>query len=284
MTHKLAILYERIRWEEKAIIEESRKIGLNLEPINIYEVKFEVHLDSNHLEHDVYLQRTISYFKGLYSTALLEHLGKKVVNSFETSLICGNKLLTSLKLVESGIPTPRTVIAFSQEEALKAVEELGYPAILKPIHGSWGRLVAPLKDPLSTKAILEAREMLHPIHQIYYIQEMVKRPPRDIRSFVIGDEVAAAIYRIAPQNEWRTNTSRGGKAVKCEISEELEELSLKVSEAFGGGILGIDLMESPNGLLVHEVNHVIEFRNTVPVTGVNIPELILKYLINLVRR
>ena len=277
------MLYERIRWEEKSILNEARKLGQEIEPINLYGFILKLY-NENNLNHDVYLQRSISYFKGLNSTALIESLGKPVINSFETSLICGNKLLTTLKLIKEGIPVPKTIIAFSREGALNAAEELGYPAILKPIHGSWGRLVAPLRDPLSAKAILETREMLNPIHQIYYVQEMVKRPPRDIRSFVIGEELVTAIYRIAPEKEWRTNTSRGGKAKKCLITNELEDLSLKAAKAVGGGILGIDLMESPDGLLVHEVNHVIEFRNTVPATGVNIPKLIVEYIVNLVKR
>jgi len=281
---RISMIYERIRWEEKAILKEAEKLGAKVEPINIYDLRLKVRGENPPICHDVYLQRVISFFKGLYCTALIEFFGKKVINSFEASFVCGNKLLTTLRLVKAGIPTPRTVIAFSEKGALEAAEDLGYPAVLKPIHGSWGRLVAPLKDPLSAKAILEVRAMLHPIHQIYYVQEMVRRPPRDIRSFVIGDQVVAAIYRVAPRNEWRTNTSRGGKAEPCSIYPELEELSIKAAEAVNGEIVGIDLMEGPDGLLVHEINHVIEFRNTVPATGVNIPRLIIDYLANLVKR
>ena len=285
MTIKIAMLYERVRWEEKAIKKEAEsRSDVEFTPINILDIILKLFDKGTSLDHDIFLQRAISLFKGLYCTAILEFLGKTVVNDFNTSVTCGDKLLSTLAFLRKGIPTPRTVVAFSEASALKAIEEVGYPAILKPIHGSWGRLIAPLNDPLSAKAIIESRLMLHPIHQVFYIQERVKRPPRDIRSFVIGDQVVAAIYRIAAEGEWRTNTSLGGKAEPCKITPEIEEMSLKAAEAVGGGILGIDMMESPDGLVVHEVNHVIEFRNTVPATGVNIPKLIVDYLVNKVRR
>ena len=168
--------------------------------------------------------------------------------------------------------------------ALKAVEALGYPAILKPIHGSWGRLVALLNDPSSAKAIIESRAYLHPIHKVFYIQEFVKRPPRDIRSFVVGDRVVTAIYRVAPRGEWRTNVMRGGRVEVCPITEELEELSLKAAEAVGGGVLGVDIMEGSNGLIVHEVNHVPGFANAAKVSKESLPGLIVEYAVELAKR
>ena len=226
---------------------------------------------------DAFLQRCISYFRSIHVTATLESRGSPVVNSFEAASTCGNKLLASISLSRAKIPTPRTFVAFTQDSSLKALEELGYPAVLKPVVGSWGRLVALIKDMDSAKSIIEAREYMHPIQQVYYIQEKIKRPERDIRCYVIGEQAVAAIYRHAPVGDWRTNTARGGVAENLPITSELEDLSIKAAHAVGGGAFGVDLMETESGLVVHEVNHTTEFKNTVRVTGVDIPKLLLQY-------
>jgi len=286
MPIELAMLYSRVRWEEKAIIREAEKRSdLKLKPINVLKIFFELDSLKNLDSFDVFLQRCVSYFQGLHSTAILEEHGFKVVNSLETTLVCGNKLFTTLRLLKHRVPTPKTIVAFDVSTALEALKVLSYPSMVKPVYGSWGRLVAPLKDPQSAKAILESRTVMHPLYQIFYLQEYVKRPPRDIRSFVVGDSVPVAIYRVSSGDEWRTNTSLGGKAVQCEVTPEIEELSLKAAEAVGGGVLGVDIMEDEEkGLLVHEVNHVVEFRNTVPLTGVNLPKLILDYAIEVAKK
>lgn len=276
------MLYNRVRWEEKALLRAAEKKGVGLRPINLGGVFFD--LEGLKPEHDVYLQRAISFFAGLYSTAILESAGATVVNSYEVSSTCGNKLLTTLRLIRNNVPTPRTAVAFEVCQAMRAAEALGYPSVLKPIYGSWGRLIAPLKDRESAQAILEARTLMHPIYQVYYVQEYVNRPPRDIRAFVIGDEVPAAIYRVS-RGDWRTNTSLGGRAEACPVTDELRDICLRAAEAVGGGVLGVDLMEDrEHGLLVHEVNHVVEFRNTVPATGVEIQSLIIDYLVEVAKR
>jgi len=225
----------------------------------------------------------MSYFRGIHVTAALEARGKPVVNSFKASTTCGNKLIASIALSRAKIPTPRTFLAFTQEGSLKALEQLGYPAVLKPVVGSWGRLVAQLKDPESATAILEPREYMHPIQQVYYLQEKIKRPERDVRCYVIGDQAVAAIYRNAPPGEWRTNTARVGVAENLPVTPELAEVSIRAAEAVGGGAFGVDLMETEAGFVVHEVNHTTEFKNTVRVTGVDIPKLLLEYTINRVK-
>ena len=274
------MLYDYIRPEERMLIDSSKKKGIKLK-LHKSDDFFANALElSNKLEfEDVVLQRSISYFRSLHLTALLENRGINVINSSKIATICGNKLMATLILAKEKIATPRTYIAFNIESTLKLLSKIGYPAIIKPVIGSWGRLVAPLKDPESTRAILEDRENMFPIYQIYYIQEMVNRPPRDIRCFIIGGEVVAAIYRYSSSNEWRTNTARGGRVENCEVTSELEDLSLKVVKTFGDGIFGVDLMESPDGLLVNEINFTTEFRNSVLATGKDIPGLILEYAI-----
>ncbi|MFQ5998708.1 MAG: lysine biosynthesis protein LysX [Candidatus Bathyarchaeia archaeon] len=275
----VGLLYDQIRWEEKAIAEMARKRGVEINLVDCKSSFFDVTGPENSFPFgDIVLQRCISYFRNLHSTALLEYKGYIVINSFDVSNTCGNKMLASLALAKSDVPTPSTLLAFTPETALQAMEKIGYPAVLKPVMGSWGRLIAPLKDKETAQAIFEDREYMFPIYHIYYIQEMVNRPPRDIRTFVIGDEVVAGIYRYS-FDEMKTNIARGGKAEFCKITDELRELSLKAAEAVGGGILGVDMMETKNGLVVHEINHTVEFQATVQITGVDIPKHIIGYLL-----
>jgi [lysine-biosynthesis-protein LysW]--L-2-aminoadipate ligase len=242
----------------------------------------ELALDVTHLKDgvdlaDVFLQRCVSYFRSIHLTATLEARERPVVNSFKAASTCGNKLLTSICLSRAKIPTPRTYVTFTEEASLRALDQLGYPAILKPVVGSWGRLIALIKDSESARSIIEAREYLHPIQQIYYIQEKIKRPNRDIRCYVIGEQAVAAMFRHAPRDDWRTNTALGGVAENLPLTPELEEISVKAAQAVGGGAFGVDLMETESGLIVHEVNHTTEFKNLVQATHVDIPKLLLEY-------
>ena len=186
--------------------------------------------------------------------------------------------------MKNGIPTPKTSLAFAEDSALNLVESMGFPVVLKPVVGSWGRLSALLNDSHAARAVVEDREQMFPLYQVYYLQEFVRRPPRDIRSFVIGGRTVAAIYRYSSGDEWRTNTARGGKAEMCKITPELDELSVRAAEAVGGEIVCVDLMEGEGGLLVHEVNNTTEFKNTVPATGIDIPGMIIDYLLSLQKR
>lgn len=275
------MLYDVIRTEEKMLAKAADRKNIDLNMVCSKDLYFDLHKDYHEKFGDIVLQRCVSYFRSLHITALLESKGVKVVNGLQEAYTAGNKLNSTLKMINAGIPVPKTYLAFTQESSLKALEELGYPAVLKPTMGSWGRLIALMNDSESAESILEDREHMFPIYQNYYIQEKVKRPPRDIRAFVIGDKVVAAIYRISAEGVWKTNTARGGRAENYPVTNELEDLCLRAAAAMGEGLFGVDLMESPDGLLVHEVNNTIEFRNTVPVTGVDIPSLMLDYLINL---
>lgn len=235
------------------------------------------------LADSVVLQRSVSYFRNVHSTAALESAGHRVVNSFACAWVCGNKLFGTLALIRHEVPTPETVLAMAGDSALRSVEKLGYPAVIKPVVGSWGRLSALMKDRDAAKAIIEDREHMFPLYQIYYLQEFVKRPPRDIRAFVIGGRTIAAIYRYS-DTDWRTNTSRGGKAERCDVTPEIDELSIRAAGAVGGEFVGVDLMEGESGLVVHEVNNTTEFKNTVPATGVDIPGMVVDYLISVQKR
>jgi [lysine-biosynthesis-protein LysW]--L-2-aminoadipate ligase len=286
--NQIGLVYDRIRWEEKMLIDASKRLGLGLKIVDSKEICFDTLEDPAKIEEifgNVVLQRCISYFRGLHITAILENFGLHIINPFNVSLLCGNKLFTTLALIKAGVPVPRTLIAFTDSSALKALEVLGYPAVLKPVIGSWGRLVALIRDKNSAQALIESREeMQNSLMQIYYLQEYVKRPPRDIRTLTIGEEVVAAAYRYSAEGDWRTNVARGGRTEPCPITSEIEDLAIRASRAVGGGVLAVDCMESPEGIVIHEVNNTPEFRGLFSATKVDIPEKIIEYAIKVMKR
>ncbi|MCQ5340955.1 MAG: lysine biosynthesis protein LysX [Candidatus Methanomethylicia archaeon] len=283
----LSLLYDRIRTEEKLIINTAEKKGIELRPIDVKDLHLVI-TDPNkdkEIFGDIAIERCVSYFRGLHLTAILEGKGIRVINPYSIMSICGNKMLTSILLAKNGIPTPKTIVAFTKEEALKAIEEIGFPAVIKPVFGSWGRLIAQVKDKDIAQVILEHREEINnPLYQIYYIQEMIERPPRDIRCIVIDNEIIASIYRYSSPEDWRTNIARGGRAEVCNLTEDMKEIILKTSEIIGGGVLGIDAMESKNGIVIHEVNATVEFKGAMSATGIDIPGKIIEYALKLTKK
>lgn len=191
-------------------------------------------------------------------------------------MFAGNKLFTHMLLKKYNVPTPDATVAFSKDAALEALQTEGFPKVIKPTVGSWGRLISKLNDKDAAEGIIESRESMYPIYQIHYLEEFVKRPPRDIRAIMVGDKIVAAIYRIS--KHWKTNMALGGTAEQCEVTSEMEEMCIKAKNAVQGDIVGVDLMESDEkGLVVHEVNNTTEYKNTVRVCDVDIPSLMLDY-------
>ncbi|MHA1349026.1 MAG: lysine biosynthesis protein LysX [Candidatus Odinarchaeia archaeon] len=284
----MGIICDRVSWNEKALINAARKrTGVNLVIATTDDIILDASNNDDELpEADVYLQRCISATRGLYVAAILESKGLPVVNTYEASRICADKTLTILALKKAGLPVPKTFISFTINSGLRVLQEkLNGIGVLKPNIGSWGRLVAILKDPQSAKAIFEDRYYMGVLYHTFHLQEYINsEPKRDIRSFVVGDRVIAAIYRYAPAGEWRTNTAGGGKAEACPVTPEIEELSIKAAEAVGGGVFGVDLMETKDGYVVHEINHTTEYRHTVAATGVDVPGAIIDYTIKQVKR
>jgi len=272
----LSILYDTIRWEEKALFDAAKKMGINVEMVDCKNLF--VSLDKSKEKFETVIQRCVSYYRSLHSTAALEGKGVNVINSLNTSIFAGNKLFTHMLLQKYGVPTPFSAVAFSEEAALETLESKGYPMVLKPTVGSWGRMIALLKDRDSAEGIMESRERMYPIYQVYYLEEFVQRPPRDIRAIMVGDKVVAAIYRYSGDDQWKTNMALGGKAEECKVTNEMEDICIKAKNAVQGQIVGVDLMESKDkGLVVHEVNNTTEYKNTVRVTGVDIPALMIDY-------
>jgi [lysine-biosynthesis-protein LysW]---L-2-aminoadipate ligase len=284
---KVCVIYDKVRFEEKALYHKAKKKGINAQIIDgkTLTINTESNQTSFHLG-DVIIQRSISHFRGLYLTSCLEFLGFLVINKFKVGQTCGNKLITSLTLTKYSVPTPKTYFAFSAESAIDLIYKIGFPLVLKPVIGSWGRGVFPIRDEEIANMLVEMREESDsPLARIFYIQEMIKRPPRDVRCIVVGDKVIAAIYRYSAQNEWRTNVARGGKAEAAPITKELEDIALRAAKAVGGGILGIDLMEDEKrGLLVHEVNNTVEFRGASNVCEADIAGEIIDYAVSVAKK
>ena len=276
MSIKIGLLLSRVRQEEKLLLKEAENRNLNIIKIDSRYLKLGLNDNYNF---DVVLEREISHSRAIYALNMLNGAGIKTVNSYDVAMICGNKVITSKSLIDNNVPTPRIKVAFTKESALEAIEEMGYPVVLKPVVGSWGRLIAKVTDRAGAEAILEHKEYLGAYyHSIFYIQEYVEKPGRDIRAFVIGGETVGAVYRSS--EHWITNTAKGAKTSKCELSSELNEICQKAANSIGNGVLAIDLMESKNGFLVNEINYTVEFRNSIEPTGVNIPGKIIDYVIS----
>ncbi len=281
---KIGVIYSRARVEEKLLFEAMDKRGLTYDRIDDRDLVFDLEQPEHWQQYDVILERCINHSRALYALKILNDWGIPTVNTAHVADVCGNKLVTSSALIRAGVPSPKVKVAFTPESALQAIEELGYPVILKPAIGSWGRLLSKVNDRDAAEAILEHKEILGSYHHsIFYIQEYILKPKRDIRAFVIGNETVAAIYRES--EHWITNTARGGVATNCSVTPELNALCVAASNAVGGGITGVDVLEDPKrGLLVNEVNYTIEFRNSIATTGVDIPNRILDYVLAVGRR
>ncbi len=287
---RIAVLLDRIRVEEKLLLQafEARRVPVDVKDGR--EVVFDlaaVATDTSHQPHgrdewaryDVVLDRSITHARASAALRILSDWGVPTINRLDVIQVCGDKLATSTALVRSGIPIPRVMVAFTPEAALEAIEEMGYPVILKPAIGSWGRLLSKINDREAAEAVLEHKQVLGSYqHHVFYIQEHVNKPSRDIRSFVVGDQTIGAIYRYS--DHWITNTARGGRALNCPVTPAINDLSLAAATAVGGGILAVDLLETEDGrLLVNEVNHTTEFRNSIDTTGVDIPGRIVDYVL-----
>lgn len=275
---RVAILHSRVRVEERLLVEACESRGIRAELVDVREVVFDLHDADRWTGFDAVIERCVSQAAGLAAVTVLEGYGVPVVNTSGVMRTCGDKLATSVALVKAGVPTPRTRLAVSEEAALRAVEENGYPAVLKPTVGSWGRLLARVQDRDAAEAVIEHKATLGgPQHSVFYVQEHVEKPGRDLRVFVAGEEVIAGIVRGSPH--WITNTARGGRAERLGVTPEIEEVSLRAARAVGGGVLAIDLLEHPEqGVLVGEVNHTMEFRNSIEPTGVDIPGRVVEWV------
>ncbi len=280
MKVELGVLASRIRLEEKTLVKQARKRNdVNLTIVDPREFTWS-ESDLRHL--DVLLDREISQSRAYHVMELLSGTGVTLVNDFKTVQLCGDKAFTSVKLKKHGVPTPDFRVAFDKESALRAIEDIGYPAVLKPVDGSWGRMVSKIDNRESAEATLEHKSQLDShFHSIYYVQDFVETGNKDIRAFVLDQDVIGAAYRES--DHWITNAARGGESRAYPLTDELEEIVQSTSDVFGGGALAVDLLESERGLLINEVNCSMEFKESMKVIDRDIAAELLEYTVEQVK-
>jgi [lysine-biosynthesis-protein LysW]---L-2-aminoadipate ligase len=272
----ISILCSRVRVEEKALFEGLRRRAIPFERLDEDRIKFPIG-GPVPKPPDVVLDRSIHHGRSLYALTLLNAAGVPTVNRAKVARICGDKILTTAALARAGLPVPKTVVTFTREAALEAIEAMGYPVVLKPMVGSWGRLLAKINDRDAAEAVLEHKEVLGSYqHGIFYIQEYIHKPERDLRVIVVGERTIGAIYRRS--DHWITNTARNGKAFQCEVTPELDQLCRKAAAAVGGGFLSVDLLEHKDGLLVNELNYTPEFHGFMDATGIDVADHVIDYV------
>ncbi len=278
---KIGFLHSLIRKDEKFLLDEFRsRKNIDLDMIDDRKIIFNIGKDN--FNYDAIVERSINHSRALHALTLFENMGIKCINTPNVATVCGDKLLTSKALQAHNVPQPAVSIAFTEKSAVEAIEQMGYPVVIKPAVGSWGRLLAKVNDRDAAEALLEHKSILGSYHHsIFYIQKYIKKEGRDIRSFVVGNECIAAIYRSS--DHWITNTAKGAVASKCIVSDEINDISLKAAKAVGGGVVAVDLFETVEGLLVNEVNYTMEFKNSIDTTGVNIPGKIVDYVLQVAR-
>ncbi len=275
----IGVIYSRLRVEEKWLFKALENGGVSYEKLLDSQAIFQ--LDDPNCEwsrFDAILIRSLSTSRGLSIARVLNSFGIPTINPYSVSEVCSDKMATSIALKNAGVPQPKSLLAFTVKGALEAGEQIGYPYVLKPVVGSWGRLVSRINDRDAAEAIFEHRDVLGRYqHHIYYLQQLIEKPGRDIRAFVIGNETPVAIYRES--EHWLTNTALGATTTICEVTTQLHDLCQKAAAAVGGGVLAVDLLEDPDrGLLINEINHTMEFHSTVPLTGVDIPGMIIEHV------
>lgn len=274
----IALTYTRLRVEERLLLDSFEALGIQVTPIDLREVVFDPADAGPWRRYDAVLDRSVSLTASLTSVRILESYGICCINSLRAIECCSDKLATTLALHGAGVTTPGVRVGVSAESGLAAVEAIGYPAVVKPTIGSWGRLVSRVNDRDAAEAIMEHRETLGSAQQgVFYVQEHVNKPGRDIRAFVVGGRTIAAITRSS--QHWVTNTARGATAAGLEVSPQLADLCERAAAAVHADICAIDVLECPrNGLTVNEINHSMEFRNSIATSGVNIPEFMARHV------
>mgnify|MGYP000448174237 FL=1 len=300
----VGLLYSRIRQDEKLLLSELRERDHEVTKIDVRKQRFGLDSPPEDFEGvDMVLDRCLATSRSLYATEFLDAYDIPVVNSHETAETCADKVTNSLELQKAGVPTPKTEVAFTKDTALEIIEDFGYPCVLKPVIGSWGRLMAKIDTRDAAEAILEHKATLgHYEHKVFYVQEFVEKPGRDIRVLATDGEPIAAMVRSS--DHWLTNAAKGAETDVFELDDRARELVSEASEAVGGGLLGIDLMETggsrsdpqqssgkhgdprdgededgtPTGYTVHEVNHTVEFKALNDAVETDVPGQVVDWL------
>jgi len=209
----------------------------------------------------------------------LERLGFYVLNPAEAIEHCVDKYDILAILEDIGVPVPRTAATESVSEALRAFEELGGDVVVKPIFGSRGIGATRVADPEIALTVFKAIAFQH---GVIYLQEFVPHGYSDIRAFVINGRVVAAMRRVA--NGWKTNYSQGARPAPVTLSREFEEIAVKSARAVGCKVAGVDILESPDGPKIVDVNSQPGWKGLQMVTKINIADEIVDFLLSELKR
>lgn len=278
---RIALTFTRLRTEERLLLDAFESLGVRVDPIDLRRVVFDPARLGEWASYDAVIDRSVSLTAGLTAVRVLEGLGVRCINAADAIETCSDKLRTTIALLRAGVPTPGVRVAIGPEAGLEAIEAIGYPAVLKPTIGSWGRLVARVNDRDAGEALLEHRDTLGSAQQsVVYAQEHIDKPGRDIRVFVVGGEAIAAIVRTSAH--WVTNTARGATAAGLELTDDMRELCTRAVASTGADVAAVDVLECPaRGPLVNEINHSMEFRNSITTTGVDIPAHVARHVVQI---
>ncbi|MGW5043515.1 RimK family alpha-L-glutamate ligase [Streptomyces griseoluteus] len=254
---EIAVLASRVGADEKRLFDAFDRRGVRFEHVDTRREWFVA--GRGGVSRGVVLNREIGQVRAAYAARCWSVVGADVVNSADATEVCGDKWRTTVALEAAGIPVPRTALGLTPQATLAALDEIGYPAVIKPLVGSWGRLIVGLRDRAAAEGVLEyAGALPGPQSHLGYVQELIDKPGRDIRVVVVGGQVLGAVYRQGAS--LRTNVALGGQVRPCEVSPEIDKLARDAAMAVGADIAGVDLIEDREGrLLVLEVNHRVEF-------------------------
>ncbi|MDP7080903.1 MAG: RimK family alpha-L-glutamate ligase [Candidatus Undinarchaeales archaeon] len=298
MSLNIGLFTRKLTWENQKVLVALIKKGCDVLTISPEEIRFEIsdgikaRLEDYDLTHlsGVYNRLDVTPDLGMPYHAFqaikyIDKAGVPIVNSPASIARAHNKFNTFAALMDGGIRLPRTILAQDVVQAESILNRSDLPLVIKPVFGSWGRDAFLVNDLEEGHYILENLSERGWFHESgILIQRYIDNPGRDIRALVVEDRVVAAMYRYAPRGEWRTNISLGGRGEPCKITPEIEELAVRSLELLGGEIMGVDLMESKEGLFVLEVNGSADFRGLTRATGVDVKEIIADYLIKTFKR
>lgn len=277
---RMGIMLSRIRMDEKALIAEANLRGVEVVPLDNKALVFE--LEHRHLDLDMVLERCADHHRAVYALTVLESWGIPTVNSQAVVEIYGNRLLTSLVLKEKDVPMPEIRVAFTPDSALEAMEDLGYPVVLKPVEGPEGQLISRIQDKYTARTVLEHKRILGAYHHsIFFIQKYIEMPGYDIRAYVVGDQTVAAVSVLT--DHWISPISDGGLVADYPVSEALNELAVRAAQAVGGGIMTVDLIQTKDAWYVVDIGPASGLTEASKVTGVNISGHLMDYVLKTVQ-
>ena len=279
---RIAILSSGTGWHVQDLVRAAGELGHRAEPLDFRALSASVNTGADALAgFDAVLVRTMptgSLEQVVFRMDLLHEAaarGLRVLNPPRAVEVCVDKYLTTARLARAGIATPPTAVCQRSDDAMTAFANLGGDAVLKPLFGSEGRGMVRITD---AETAWRTFRVLEQTGQVIYLQQFVKHPGWDLRAFVIGGKVVAAMRRTAG-NDWRTNVAQGGTAERVALDDNAVSLALKAANAVGCPVAGVDLLPGPDGeLFVIEVNAVPGWKALATACNVDVAGEVVRFL------